>query len=95
MDKLGKDGSRRLRTPAFQAWVAVCRIAHKRQIVWYRYRRDAEFGDHAGLIAGDPLPAIQLHDTSAAHALGEILVRRADDHAFDTRISSGRDRRGS
>ena len=30
--------------------------------------------------------AVQLHDARAAHALREILVGRADDHALDARI---------
>ena len=31
--------------------------------------------------------SIQLYDPRAAHALGEVLIGRADDQAFDTRIS--------
>ena len=37
--------------------------------------------------------AIQLHDARAAHALREVLVRRADDHALDARVARRRRRR--
>ena len=36
---------------------------------------------------------VHLHHTSAAYALRQILVRRADDHAFDARVASCRLRR--
>jgi len=49
------------------------------------------FLDHASLVQRESRPTIQLDDTGTAHALGKVLVRRADDHAFDTRVSSGRD----
>ena len=38
-------------------------------------------------------PAIQLDDARAAHALREVLVRRADDHALDARVARRRQRR--
>ena len=50
MDKLGKDGSRRLRTPAFQARITVRRVAHQRQIVGDRCRRDAELLDDTSFV---------------------------------------------
>jgi hypothetical protein len=37
---------------------------------------------------------IQLDDARVAHALGEILIGRTDNHTFDTCISSRRRRRG-
>ena len=94
MAKLGENGSRRLRAPARQARIAVGRVADQREVVGDRRRRDAELLDDAGLVARDARPAIQLDDARAAHALGEVLVRRADDHAFDTRIASRRHRPG-
>jgi hypothetical protein len=42
MAKLGKDGSRRFRTPALQSRIAVRRIAHQRQIVGDGCRRDTK-----------------------------------------------------
>ena len=47
------------------------------------------FLDHASLVQRESRPTIQLDDTGTAHALGKVLVRGADDHAFDTSISSG------
>ena len=40
MDKLGENGSRRFRSPASQSRIAVGRIAHQRQVVGDRRRRD-------------------------------------------------------
>ena len=50
--------------------------------------------DDAGLIERNARPAIQLDDARAAHALGEILVGRADDDAIHARIPSSDRRRG-
>jgi hypothetical protein len=53
------------------------------------------FLDHASLVQRESRPTIQLDDTGTAHALGNVLVRGADDHAFDTFVSSGRSGFGS
>ena len=53
------------------------------------------FLDHASLVQRESRPTIQLDDTGTAHALGKVLVRGADDHAFDTFVSSGRSGPGS
>ena len=50
MEKLGKNSSRRLRSPAWQARIAICRVAHQSQIVRDRGRRYAELLDHTRLI---------------------------------------------
>ena len=87
MEELGQDGSRGLRTPAWQPRIAICRIAHQRQIVWDRCRRNAKLLDDRRFVKGDPRPAIQLDDTCAAHTLGKVFVWRADNHAFHTRVA--------
>src|SRR5437588_13104357 len=83
MDKLGENGSRRLCAPAWQARIAVGRVADQRQIVRDRRRGDAEFLDYSSLVIRDACAPIQLDDAGAADALREVFVRRTDYYAFD------------
>ena len=46
---------------------------------------------HAGLVEHDPLAPVELHHPAAAHALAQVLVRRADHDLVDRRVV-GRDR---
>ena len=86
MDVAGEDGPRRLRAPAGQSGIPVRRVTDEGEVIGYRHRRYAELRDHRGFVPDGPRSAIQLDDPRAAHALGEILVGRADDHAFDAPV---------
>ena len=83
-------GSRGLRAPAIESRIAIGGIADQSEIVRNRCWWYAELCDHAGFIDGRSGAPIQLHDTCTADALGQILVRRADDHTFDLLVASGR-----
>ena len=76
--------------PAGQAGEAVGGVADQREVVGDRRRRHAELLDHAGFVAHLPRAAVELHDAVAEHALRQVLVRRADQHARDARIGGGR-----
>ncbi len=77
-----KDSGRRLRTPAAQARIAIRGITHQRQIVRDRLRRNTKFLDYTRLVQRNARPPIQLNDTRAAHALGEVLIWCAQNHSF-------------
>src|ERR1700675_4434236 len=89
--KLGKHGSRRFRTPTLQAGIPIGCVSYQREVVGDRCRWDSELLDHARFIQRDPRPAVQLDDARAAHALGKVLVGRADYYTFHTRVASRRD----
>ena len=76
----------RFRAPARQTGIAVGRVADEREIVGNGRRRHAEPGDDAGFVANRARAAVHLDHARSANALGQILVGRADDHAFDVRI---------
>ena len=94
MAKSGKDGRRRFRAPAWEARIPVGRVADQREVVGNRCRRDTKLRDDAGFVAYEARAAIQLHDARAAHALGKVLVRRADNHPLHAGITSRRHGRG-
>src|SRR5262249_19751770 len=50
MPELCQHGGRRLRAPPRQSRVPVRRVAHERQVIGNRYRRNAELADHGGLV---------------------------------------------
>lgn len=69
-------------------------IAHQRQVVWNRLRRDAELlPDPLGVthLAG---AAVELHYAVPVHHLREILDGRADQDLPDTRVGGRPLRRG-
>ena len=81
-------------TPARQTRITIGGIAHERQVVGDRRRRHAELRDDACFIADGAPSTVHLHDPRAAHALRQILVGGADQHAIDARIASRRCRGG-
>lgn len=95
MAKLAEHRSCRLGSPAWQARIAVGRVTDECEVVGDRCRQDAELLDHSSLVPRHVRSAIQLNDARTAHALGQVLIRRADDHAFDARIASCRHGRRS
>src|SRR5208337_483607 len=88
MAELAKDSGRRLRTPAAQAGVAICGIAHQREIVRDRLRRNPKFLDYTLLVQRNARPPVHLNDPRPSYALGEVLIWRAQNHSFDSRITS-------
>src|SRR5262249_28420145 len=63
--------------------ITVRRVADEREVVGDVRRRDTELCAHARVVANLPALAIDLHDTRARYALGEILVRSPDARPFD------------
>src|SRR2546426_8650823 len=55
-------------------------VAKHGQVVRNRLRLHTELGHHAGLVAQDVAPAVQLNNSRANDALAEIFVRGANDH---------------
>jgi len=90
MAELGENRRRRFRPPTRQARISIRRVPQQCKIIRNRRGRDAEFLDHTSLVPYDAGPAIQLDHARPAHALCEVFVRRANDHAFDARIASRR-----
>src|SRR5207253_9524809 len=82
-----------LLAPAGQPGIAVRAVAHERQPVGNRRRRDTELLPHRQLVAQLARAPIELDDAVAAHALREILVRRAHDDLLDARVGGGHGRR--
>src|SRR6476659_4759278 len=78
--------SRRLRAPTRHAGETIGIVADHRQVVRYRLWLHSEFGDHAGFIAQNVAPAVQLNDSRAHHALAEIFIRSADEDLLHTFI---------
>ena len=85
----GEHRRRRPRPPAGQAGVAVRAVADERQPVGDRRRRHAELLAHPRLVAYLARAPVELDDAVAAHALRQVLVRRADDDLADPRIGRG------
>src|SRR4051812_3817465 len=83
-------GRGRFRAPALQSRIAVGGITHERQVVGNRGGRHAILRNHRGFVQRRAGPPIELYDTCAAHALGEVLVGRADHNAIDVWIVRGR-----
>ena len=65
--------------------IAVGRVADQREVVGNRCRRARRISRSRRPRRDRARPAIHLHDARAAHALRQILVRRADDHALHAR----------
>ena len=75
--------------PPRQARIAVGAVADEREPVRNRPGIDAELGAHRRLVATLAGAAIELDDPIAAHALRQVLVRRAHDHLLDPRVGRG------
>lgn len=88
MEEPGENGGGGFGAPARKAGIAVGRIADKRQIVGDGRRGYSKLGDDAGFVADLALPTIQLHDSRAMDALGQVLIRSADKDAIDARVES-------
>ena len=83
-----KDSGRRLRSPAAHARIPVSGIAHQRQVIRDRLRRNTKFLDYTRLVQRNARPPVQLNDPRAPHALGKVLIWCAQNHSFDARIAS-------
>src|SRR2546425_792336 len=80
--------------PAGQAGVPVGVVADERQPVGNRRGPDAELLLDSQLVPQLARAAIELDDTVTAHALRQVLVRRADDDLLDARVGGGHGGRG-
>src|SRR5258708_791719 len=60
-------------SPARYSGKTVGTVANDCQVVRNRLRPDSEFGDHAGFIAYDLAPAVQLDHSRAHDTLAQIL----------------------
>lgn len=83
----------RFRAPAPQAREAVGRVPDEREPVGNRCGADAPARAHRLLVDHESAAAIELHDAFPGHALREVLVRGANEHATHPRIAP-RERRG-
>ncbi len=79
---------RRLGAPTRQAREPVGRVAHERQQVGDRCGRHAQALLDPGGVELLALAPVELHHL-AAHALAEVLVRRADHHPLDPVVRRG------
>src|SRR5262249_22125124 len=84
-----EDGGGGPGAPAEQTWITVRAVADEREPVGDRYRWHAELPPDRRLIAHLARAAVELDDALTAHALGEVLVRRADDDLLDPRVRGG------
>ncbi len=84
-----QDRSRSFRAPPTHARKTIGSIANHRQIVRDRLRPHAKLSNHAGLIAHDVLPAVQLNHPCTHYALTEIFVGRAEEDFSDAVILRG------
>ena len=79
--------------PAGEAGKTVRAVAHERQPVRYRGRGDPVAFPDPVLVGQDPRAPVQLDDPPPDDALGEILVRGADEHLVDSVVVPGHRRR--
>lgn len=70
---------RRFRAPTRQAWISVGAISYESEIVWDRGGWHAELRDDASRVCDPSRAWVEQDDAGTLDALGEILVRGADD----------------
>ena len=91
MAKLGQDCCCRFCAPSRQPGKAVGCVAYQSQVIRNGFRSNTKFLNDRTLVIDSAGSTVQLDDTRASYALGEILIRRANDYTLNLRILRGRE----
>ena len=80
---------RAFRPNAWDAGIAIGRVANERKVVRYQFGINPELRADAVCIADHLRPSVHLHDPIPAHALREIFIRSPNADLLDARILRG------
>lgn len=88
--KSGQHRGCRFCAPSWQPGKAVGCVAYQPQVIRNGFRTNTKFLNDCALVIDRAGSTIELDDTCASYALGEILIRSADDDALNRRILRSR-----